>query len=154
MPMPNNPLDADDKSVVQYYNQMVLSGIVGLLTICAISLYILVNDVQSRYLWVWHLVQLIVGTMMIARITQRVSLSIARKLNPVVRFWFEGKGLTRVVILFSVFYLMMVIGLGIPWEIRTVICIISTIVVSTLSNIRSMLLRANWYEKTRYMPKI
>lgn len=152
--MPNNPLDADDKSVVQYYNQMVLSGIVGLLTICAISLYILVNDVQSRYLWVWHLVQLIVGTMMIARITQRVSLSIARKLNPVVRFWFEGKGLTRVVILFSVFYLMMVIGLGIPWEIRTVICIISTIVVSTLSNIRSMLLRANWYEKTRYMPKI
>lgn len=154
MPMPNNPLDADDKSVVQYYNQMVLSGIVGLLTICAISLYILVNDVQSRYLWVWHLVQLLVGTMMIARITQRLSLSIARKLNPVVRFWFEGKGLTRVVILFSVFYLMMVIGLGIPWEIRTVICIISTIVVSTLSNIRSMLLRANWYEKTRYMPKI
>lgn len=152
--MPNNPLDSDDKSVVQYYNQMVLSGIVGLLTICAISLYILVNDVQSRYLWVWHLVQLIVGTMMIARITQRVSLSIARKLNPVVRFWFEGKGLTRVVVLFSVFYLMMVIGLGIPWEIRTVICIISTIVVSTLSNIRSMLLRANWYEKTRYMPKI
>lgn len=154
MPMPNNPLDADDKSVVQYYNQMVLSGIVGLLMICAISLYILVNDFQSRYLWVWHLVQLIVGTMMIARITQRVSLSIARKLNPVVRFWFEGKGLTRVVILFSVFYLMMVIGLGIPWEIRTVICIISTIVVSTLSNIRSMLIRANWYEKTRYMPKI
>lgn len=154
MPMPNNPLDSDDKSVVQYYNQMVLSGIVGLLTICAISLYILVNDVQSRYLWVWHLVQLIVGTMMIARITQRVSLSIAWKLNPVVRFWFEGKGLTRVVILFSVFYLMMVIGLGIPWEIRTVICIISTITVSTLSNIRSMLMRANWYEKTRYMPKI
>ena len=154
MPMPNNPLDADDKSVVQYYNQMVLSGIVGLLPICAISLYILVNDVQSRYLWVWHLVQLIVGTMMIARITQRVSLSIARKLNPVVRFWFEGKGLTRLVILFSVFYLMMVIGLGIPWEIRTVICIISTVTVSTLSNIRSMLMRANWYEKTRYMPKI
>ena len=122
--------------------------------ICAVSLYVLVNDVQSRYLWVWHLVQLIVGTMMIARITQRVSLSIARKLNPVVRFWFEGKGLTRVVILFSVFYLMMVIGLGIPWEIRTVICIISTITVSTLSNIRSMLMRANWYEKTRYMPKI
>ena len=152
--MPNNPLDADDKSVVQYYNQMVLSGIVGLLPICAISLYILVTDVQSRYLWVWHLVQLIVGTMMIARITQRVSLSIARKLNPVVRFWFEGKGLTRLVILFSVFYLMMVIGLGIPWEIRTVICIISTITVSTLSNIRSMLMRANWYEKTRYMPKI
>ena len=154
MPMPNNPLDADDKSVVQYYNQMVLSGIVGLLTICAISLYVLVNDVQSKYLWIWHLVQLLVGTMMIARITQRVSLSIARKLNPVVRFWFEGKGLTRVVILFSVFYLMMVIGLGIPWEIRTVICIISTIVVSTLSNIRSMLIRAQWYEKTRYMPKI
>ena len=154
MPMPNNPLDADDKSVVQYYNQMVLSGIVGLLTICAISLYILVNDVQSKYLWIWHLVQLLVGTMMIARITQRVSLVIARKLNPVVRFWFEGKGLTRVVILFSVFYLMMVIGLGIPWEIRTVICIISTIVVSTLSNIRSMLMRAQWYEKTRYMPKI
>ena len=152
--MPNNPLDADDKSVVQYYNQMVLSGIVGLLTICAISLYVLVNDVQSKYLWIWHLVQLLVGTMMIARITQRVSLSIARKLNPVVRFWFEGKGLTRVVILFSVFYLMMVIGLGIPWEIRTVICIISTIVVSTLSNIRSMLIRAQWYEKTRYMPKI
>lgn len=152
--MPNNPLDADDKSVVQYYNQMVLSGIVGLLPICAISLYILVNDFQSRYLWVWHLVQLIVGTMMIARITQRVSLSIARRLNPVVRFWFEGKGLTRLVILFSVFYLIMVIGLGIPWEIRTVICIISTIVVSTLSNIRSMLMRANWYEKTRYMPKI
>lgn len=154
MPMPNNPLDADDKSVVQYYNQMVLSGIVGLLTICAISLYVLVNDVQSKYLWIWHLVQLLVGTMMIARITQRVSLVIARKLNPVVRFWFEGKGLTRVVILFSVFYLMMVIGLGIPWEIRTVICIISTIVVSTLSNIRSMLMRAQWYEKTRYMPKI
>lgn len=152
--MPNNPLDADDKSVVQYYNQMVLSGIVGLLTICAISLYVLVNDVQSKYLWIWHLVQLLVGTMMIARITQRVSLVIARKLNPVVRFWFEGKGLTRVVILFSVFYLMMVIGLGIPWEIRTVICIISTIVVSTLSNIRSMLMRAQWYEKTRYMPKI
>lgn len=154
MPMPNNPLDVDDKSVVQYYNQMVLSGIVGLMMICAVSLYILVNNFQSRYLWVWHLVQLIVGTMMIARITQRVSLSIARKLNPVVRFWFEGKGLTRVVILFSVFYLMMVIGLGIPWEIRTVICIISTITVSTLSNIRSMLMRANWYEKTRYMPKI
>lgn len=154
MPMPNNPLDTDDKSVVQYYNQMVLSGIVGLLMICAISLYILVNDVQSKYLWIWHLVQLLVGTMMIARITQRVSLVIARKLNPVVRFWFEGKGLTRVVILFSVFYLMMVIGLGIPWTVRTVICIISAILVSTLSNIRSMLIRAQWYEKTRYMPKI
>lgn len=154
MPMPNNPLDKDDPTVVPYYNRILIGNAIGLIVVIAVSLYIMHENLHSDYIWLWHLGQLFMGTMMIARITQRLSLSIARKLNPVVRFWFEGKGLTRVVVLFSVFYLMMVIGLGIPWEIRTVICIISTITVSTLSNIRSMLMRANWYEKTRYMPKI
>lgn len=143
-----NPLDDAPENVYPHVYRRCLIGIIELVSVVAISLFMLYFDGESRIgnglTLIWHIFQILMAGVSLNNILSVLALNLARRLSPAGRFWFKEGPVNKIIIFLLAGEMCVLIGLGIPWIPRTIVAFVFMILFITIQHMRSFVLHSFW----------